>query len=62
MPYITATATPSTEIYYEDLGQGTPVVLIHGWPLSQAMWEGQINALTADGYRCVAYDRRGFGR
>jgi non-heme chloroperoxidase len=62
MPYITATATPSTEIYYEDLGQGTPVVLIHGWPLSQAMWEGQINALTAAGYRCVAYDRRGFGR
>lgn len=62
MPYITATATPSTEIYYEDLGQGTPVVLIHGWPLSQAMWEGQINALTAGGYRCVAYDRRGFGR
>lgn len=62
MPYITATATPSTEIYYEDLGQGAPVVLIHGWPLSQAMWEGQINALTAAGYRCVAYDRRGFGR
>lgn len=62
MPYITATATPSTEIYYEDLGQGAPVVLIHGWPLSQAMWEGQINALTAAGHRCVSYDRRGFGR
>lgn len=62
MPYITATATPSTEIYYEEIGQGAPVVLIHGWPLSQAMWEGQINALTAAGYRCVAYDRRGFGR
>jgi pimeloyl-ACP methyl ester carboxylesterase len=62
MPYVTATATPSTEIYYEDIGSGAPVVLIHGWPLSQAMWEGQINALVAAGYRCVSYDRRGFGR
>jgi non-heme chloroperoxidase len=61
MPYVTATATPSTEIYYEDLGQGQPVVLIHGWPLSHRMWEGQVNALFAAGYRCIAYDRRGFG-
>ncbi|HTV03089.1 MAG TPA: alpha/beta hydrolase [Luteitalea sp.] len=62
MPYITATATPATELYYQDLGQGPVVVLIHGWPLSHKMWEGQINALTAAGYRCVAYDRRGFGQ
>lgn len=62
MPFITASAAPSTEIYYEDYGQGPVVLLIHGWPLSQRMWEGQINALTAAGYRCVAYDRRGFGQ
>ena len=30
MPYVTTTATPSTEIYYEDLGRGAPVVLIDG--------------------------------
>jgi len=62
MPFVTATAAPSTEIYYEDQGQGQPVVLIHGWPLSRRMWEGQITALVAAGYRCIAYDRRGFGQ
>ncbi|GAC1480228.1 MAG: alpha/beta hydrolase [Gemmatimonadaceae bacterium] len=61
MPVIKTTAAPSTELYYQDLGKGQPVVLIHGWPLSHRMWESQINALTAAGYRCIAYDRRGFG-
>ena len=61
MPYIKTTAAPSTDLHYVDLGRGQPVVLIHGWPLSHRMWESQIAALTAAGYRCVAYDRRGFG-
>ena len=29
------------ELYYEDHGSGSPVVLIHGWPLSGASWEKQ---------------------
>jgi non-heme chloroperoxidase len=63
MPRFTATTTPGTRIYYDDSGgHGRPVVLIHGWPLSHRMWEGQVNALTAAGYRCVSYDRRGFGQ
>ncbi|GHC19832.1 arylesterase [Kushneria pakistanensis] len=49
------------DLYYQDCGQGPTVVLIHGWPLSHRMWEYQINALTEAGYRCIAYDRRGFG-
>jgi non-heme chloroperoxidase len=61
MPLLTTTAVPATEIYYEDVGKGQPVVLIHGWPLSGRMWEGQVNALTDAGYRCITYDRRGFG-
>lgn len=61
MPLLTTTAIPPTEIYYEDMGRGRPVVLIHGWPLSGRMWEGQVNALLDAGYRCVTYDRRGFG-
>jgi non-heme chloroperoxidase len=50
------------ELYYEDHGTGTPVVLIHGWPLSGASWEKQVAALLAAGHRVVTYDRRGFGR
>src|ERR1700722_7291288 len=50
------------EVYYEDHGAGSPVVLIHGWPLSAASWEKQTAALLAAGHRVIAYDRRGFGR
>ncbi|SDH91883.1 alpha/beta fold hydrolase [Agrococcus jejuensis] len=42
-------------------GEGRPVVLIHGWPLSGESWKAQRRALTAAGYRVVDYDRRGFG-
>jgi len=50
------------EIYYEDHGSGSPVVLIHGWPLSGASWEKQTAALLDAGHRVITYDRRGFGR
>ncbi|AEG91117.1 alpha/beta fold hydrolase [Ramlibacter tataouinensis] len=61
MPRLQTTGPHATELYYVDQGQGQPVVLIHGWPLSHRMWESQITALTEAGYRCIAYDRRGFG-
>ena len=50
------------ELYYEDHGSGSPVVLIHGWPLNGASWEKQISALLDAGHRVITYDRRGFGR
>lgn len=43
-------------------GDGRPVILIHGWPLSGASWKKQIDALKDAGYRVVTYDRRGFGQ
>jgi pimeloyl-ACP methyl ester carboxylesterase len=61
MPFVTTSAAPSTALYYVDVGAGTPVVLIHGWPWSHRIWESQIMALADAGYRCIAYDRRGFG-
>ena len=50
------------ELYYEDWGQGEPVVLIHGWPLDHQMWEYQSVYLASRGLRVIAYDRRGFGK
>ncbi|WP_030149433.1 alpha/beta fold hydrolase [Mycetocola saprophilus] len=50
------------ELHYEDRGTGTPVVLIHGYPLSGTSWEKQSVALLDAGYRVITYDRRGFGR
>jgi non-heme chloroperoxidase len=48
-------------LHVQDCGNGKPVVLIHGWPLSHRMWEPQIEPLTQQGLRVIAYDRRGFG-
>jgi pimeloyl-ACP methyl ester carboxylesterase len=50
------------DLHYEDHGSGSPVVLIHGWPLSGTSWEKQTSALLAAGHRVITYDRRGFGR
>jgi non-heme chloroperoxidase len=63
MPFITVSAenSASVDLYYEDHGEGQPVVLIHGFPLSGAAWEKQVPALISAGYRTITYDRRGFG-
>ncbi|APH54778.1 Hydrolase [Granulibacter bethesdensis] len=51
-----------TRLFYHDWGQGHPVILIHGWPLNADMWEYQQVFLAEQGFRTIAYDRRGFGR
>jgi pimeloyl-ACP methyl ester carboxylesterase len=48
-------------IYYQEGGEGPPVVLIHGGYLDHRMWDGQIEALKAN-YRVVRYDVRSHGR
>ena len=55
------TAT-NVKLYVKDYGSGDPVILIHGWPLSNEMWEYQIENLVSNNYRVIAYDRRGFGK
>ncbi len=49
------------QIYYEDHGNGQPVMLIHGYPLNGRSWEKQERVLLQAGYRVITYDRRGFG-
>ena len=58
----TITTKDGTQIYYKDWGKGQPVVFSHGWPLSADAWEDQMVFLGANGYRCIAHDRRGHGR
>lgn len=65
MNYITSKNTThgkDIKLYYQDIGEGQPVVFIHGWPMSHEMWEYQVYDLALAGLRCVAYDRRGFGK
>jgi pimeloyl-ACP methyl ester carboxylesterase len=45
----------------EGPADGTPVLLLHGFPDRGSMWHNQIDALTEAGYRAIAPDLRGFG-
>lgn len=55
-------AKDGTNLHVKDMGQGRPVVLIHGWPLTGDMFEYQSLALLEAGFRVITYDRRGFGQ
>lgn len=55
-------ASDGTRLFYKDWGSGPPVVFVHAWSLQSAMWEYQVQAFLAAGYRCVSMDRRGHGR
>jgi len=60
MPQLTT--RNGVELYYKDWGHGRPVVLMHGWPLQSDSWDAVAMPLAEQGLRCIAYDRRGFGR
>jgi non-heme chloroperoxidase len=63
MPFITSKSqAQEISLYYEDLGSGKPLVFIHGWPSTHEMWEYQLCYFADNGYRVIAYDRRGFGK
>jgi non-heme chloroperoxidase len=63
MPYVKVGEEKSAPIklHYEDYGDGAPVVLIHGYPLSLRAWDKQVPVLLDAGHRVISYDRRGFG-
>jgi len=54
--------TDGTTLYYKDWGTGSPVVFVNSAGLTSDMWGYQMIPLTAQGLRCVAYDRRGHGK
>jgi haloalkane dehalogenase len=70
MPMTSATATPPAlqtvqlddglTLGYRELGEGPPVLLLHGWPTSSLLWRGVMPAL-AERHRTVALDMPGFG-
>ena len=49
-------------IEYEAVGEGRPVVLLHGFPDSGRLWRHQVPALADAGFRVVVPDLRGYGR
>ena len=51
-----------TRIRYKHVGEGRPVIFIHGWPLSGDSWDPIMMKFADAGFKAIAYDRRGFGR
>lgn len=53
---------PNVRLHVTDLGEGKPLVLIHGWPLSDAMYEYQYQYFAERGIRVIGITLRGFGK
>src|SRR5687767_9283343 len=51
----------NVKLHVTDIGEGQPIVLIHGWPLSDAMYEYQYQYLVQKGFRVIGITLRGFG-
>ena len=51
----------NVRLHVTDVGEGRPVVLIHGFPLSDEMYEYQYEALASAGFRAIGITMRGFG-
>ena len=56
------TTNDGVKLYVKDWGQGRPVVMAHGWPLSADSFDDLALAIANAGMRAISYDRRGFGR
>ncbi|MCX6268218.1 MAG: alpha/beta hydrolase [Bacteroidetes bacterium] len=53
---------PNVYLHITDAGNGRLVALIHGWPLSDEMYEYQYNDLINNGFRVIGITLRGFGK
>lgn len=53
---------PNVRLHVTDIGEGKPLVLIHGWPLSDAMYEYQYQYFVGRGIRVIGITLRGFGK
>jgi pimeloyl-ACP methyl ester carboxylesterase len=49
-------------LFYREWGEGEPLIFLAGWTLSSEMWAYQMQPLSEQGFRCIAYDRRSHGR
>jgi pimeloyl-ACP methyl ester carboxylesterase len=48
-------------VHFEEVGQGEPLIFVHGRTLDSRMWQPQINYFKSK-FRCVTYDLNGFGK
>ncbi|MBV8567081.1 MAG: alpha/beta hydrolase [Methylobacteriaceae bacterium] len=49
-------------LYWQEVGCGRPILFLNSWAMTTRMWDLQIAAFSDNGFRCIAFDRRGHGR
>lgn len=49
-------------LFVRDDGDGDPVLLLHGWPDTSAVWDLVVSQLVTNGLRCITPDQRGCGQ
>ncbi|MBR0718899.1 alpha/beta fold hydrolase [Bradyrhizobium liaoningense] len=57
MPH--ATTRDDVRIYFEEAGQGTPVIFLHEFAADYTNWEPQMRYFSR-GHRCITYSARGY--
>ena len=55
----TITTNDNVSLFYEETGQGTPIIFVHEFAGDHRSWEPQLRYFGRR-YRCVAFNARGF--
>src|SRR6266481_8623 len=57
MPY--AVTNDTVRLYFEEAGQGTPIIFLHEYAADHTNWEPQMRYFSR-GHRCISYSARGY--
>jgi pimeloyl-ACP methyl ester carboxylesterase len=50
------------QLFYREWGEGRPILFVAAWGFSSEAWQYQMQPLSNQGFRCIAFDRRSHGR
>jgi non-heme chloroperoxidase len=59
---VAVTTKDGLRLFHKDWGTGQPILFVHAWAMSSEFWDYQMYPMSKQGFRCIAYDRRGNGR
>jgi pimeloyl-ACP methyl ester carboxylesterase len=55
-------ARDGAALSYRSWGQGRPILFVAAWGMTSQAWQYQMAPLSEQGFRCIAFDRRGHGK
>jgi pimeloyl-ACP methyl ester carboxylesterase len=61
-PRIADVEVEGMRLHFRELGEGDPVLMLHGWPTSSYLWRNVMDGVASAGRRAIALDLPGYGR